>query len=472
MMLWAAAGVLLLAAIIALIAPLLRRPRPVAARAEHGLSVLKDQLAEIERDQRAGRLAETEASAARTEIERRILAEAGRLEPEGHSHGTGEDTRRRRFALAAAIILGLPLATAALYLRAGSPGTADLPLSARADERARMTETAQRQKGLMDMIQGLEARLGEQPDDLDGWLLLGRSRLSLGDFERAALAFGRAADLGGGPEATGEMGEALVRRDRGIVTPDARRAFQAVLEASPGDPRARFYLALAELQAGRAESALRQWLALAADTPPDAPWRGALLQRIETAAEEHDIDLPALRAQLGGARPVESGPRGPSQEDIAAARAMSPEDRLDMIRGMVDSLVARLEQDPSDIDGWLRLGRSWQVLGEPEKSVAAYREAAERAPDNVDIQLDYARALFPPGTAERAMPAAFAGVIARVRDLAPDHPEGLFFAGMIAARNGDADGARDLWGRLIARLPADSPVRAAIETRLATLEGN
>jgi cytochrome c-type biogenesis protein CcmH len=70
------------------------------------------------------------------------------------------------------------------------------------------------------------------------------------------------------------------------------------------------------------------------------------------------------------------------------------------------------------------------------------------------------------------MPAAFAGVIARVRDLAPDHPEGLFFAGMIAARNGDADGARDLWGRLIGRLPADSPVRAAIEKRLATLEGN
>lgn len=467
MMFWAAAGVLVLAAVLALIAPLVRRGQQAATRAEHGLAVLKDQLAEIERDRAAGRLAEGEAQAARTEVERRILAEADRRE--AREPRQPADSRPRRFAVATAVILGLPLATGLVYMRAGSPGVPDLPLSARADERARMTETAQRQQGIMEMVQNLEKRLGDQPDDIEGWMLLGRSRLALGDFEQAAVAYSRAAELGGGAEAVGEMAEALVRRDRGIVTPDARRAFERVLEIAPADPRARYYLAVAAHQMGDAETAVRQWLELALDTPASAPWRATLMQRIEDVAAENELDLAALRAGVEAGRPVASGPRGPSQDDVAAAQAMAPDERLGMIRGMVDGLQARLDEDPSDVEGWLRLGRSWQVLGEPEKSVAAYREAAERAPDRAEVQLDYARALFPPGTANRAMPQEFIDAIARVRAIDPEHPEGLFFGGMIAARNGDEETARDLWSRLLERLPADSPIREAIEQRLSTL---
>lgn len=467
MMFWAVAGILLLATVLALIAPLARRRTATATRAEHGLAVLKDQLAEIERDRAAGRLADEEANAARVEVERRILAEADRDETSASADPSS--TRWRRFTVAALIIVVVPLATGAVYLHAGSPGMPDLPLSARADERARMAELTQRQRGIMEMVQNLEQRLGSQPNDLEGWMLLGRSRLALGDFEQAAVAFRRAAELDGGAEALGEMAEALVRRDRGIVTPDARQAFRDVLAIAPADPRARYYLALGALQAGEVEPALRQWLALAADTPPDAPWRDGLMQRMEDVAAENGIDLAALRQEVVGARPLASGPRGPSQEDVAAAQSMSPQDRLAMIRGMVDGLQARLENDPSDIDGWLRLGRSWQVLDEPEKSVAAYKEAAERAPDRVDVQLDYARALFPPGTANRAMPQAFIDTVTRVRQIEPDNPEGLFFGGMIAARKGDTDAARELWTQLLERLPADSPIREAIQQRLATL---
>ena len=38
---------------------------------------------------------------------------------------------------------------------------------------------------------------------------------------------------------------------------------------------------------------------------------------------------------------------------------------------MVDRLAARLKQDRSDLDGWVRLVRSYNVLGEPEKARAA-----------------------------------------------------------------------------------------------------
>ena len=469
MIFWAVAGVLGLAAVLAIVAPLTRKVRQARPAGEHELAVLKDQLAEIERDRSALRLADAEADAARIEVERRILAEADRLEK--RIDRTREDARWRRFAAAALAIVGLPAGTLALYLWNGSPGIPDQPLAGRSEERARMAELAQRQQGLVEMVQNLERRLADQPEDVEGWKLLGRTQMVLNDPESAARAFLQAAELGDSAEAYAELGEALVQRDMGAVTAQARAAFQAALERAPADPRARYYLALAALQNGYTEEALRSWVALEADTPADAPWRATLVARIDEVAAETGVDVAALRAELGVRRPPVAGPRGPSEADVAAAQDLPPQERLDMIRGMVAGLEARLQEDPSDVDGWLRLGRSWAVLGEPEKSLTAYRQAADRAPDRIDVLLDYARALYPPGTDDRAMPDAFIEVIGQVRRLAPGHPEGLFFGGIIALHQGDNASARDLWTQLMAQLPDDSPVRAAIEERLATMGG-
>ena len=49
-----------------------------------------------------------------------------------------------------------------------------------------------------------------------------------------------------------------------------------------------------------------------------------------------------------------------------------------MIRGMVARLAARLEQNPSDKEGWARLAHAYDVLGEKDKAEAA-RARAEAA---------------------------------------------------------------------------------------------
>ncbi|HEY9214777.1 MAG TPA: c-type cytochrome biogenesis protein CcmI, partial [Ancylobacter sp.] len=66
---------------------------------------------------------------------------------------------------------------------------------------------------------------------------------------------------------------------------------------------------------------------------------------------------------------------GPSTTDVAAAQAMTPEDRAAMVRGMVEGLEQRLATDGSDIEGWLRLMRAWNVLGEADKAKAAAGQA-------------------------------------------------------------------------------------------------
>jgi cytochrome c-type biogenesis protein CcmH len=75
------------------------------------------------------------------------------------------------------------------------------------------------------------------------------------------------------------------------------------------------------------------------------------------------------------AAPAAPAAPGPSAEDVAAASKMSPEQRNEMVRGMVARLAERLKQDGSDVEGWLRLLRAYKVLGDQDKSRAAVADA-------------------------------------------------------------------------------------------------
>ena len=75
-------------------------------------------------------------------------------------------------------------------------------------------------------------------------------------------------------------GEALTLAAQGDVTPEAEAAFRAALAGDPKDVKARFYLGQAYAERRDSAHALALWQSLLADTPPNAPWRGVLLDRI------------------------------------------------------------------------------------------------------------------------------------------------------------------------------------------------
>src|SRR6516165_3773383 len=70
-------------------------------------------------------------------------------------------------------------------------------------------------------------------------------------------------------------------------------------------------------------------------------------------------------------------PRRRTAQDVTAAQSMSSDERQAMIRGMVDRLAARLEQNPGDKEGWARLAHAYDVLGESEKAASARTRAAQ-----------------------------------------------------------------------------------------------
>src|ERR1041384_125195 len=100
-----------------------------------------------------------------------------------------------------------------------------------------------------------------------------------------------------------------------------------------------------------------------------------------------DLRPPSPRVAMVRQRRAQLKPSsepGPSAEDVAAANEMKPEDRDAMVRGMVDRLAARLKQDGSDLDGWLRLVRAYTVLGERDRALSALTDARRALGQDAD----------------------------------------------------------------------------------------
>ncbi len=127
--------------------------------------------------------------------------------------------------------------------------------------------------------------------------------------------------------------------------------------------------------------------------------RDEIRRRIEQAAQSAGIEAPALpaAAQAAAAEPGtgEGGSTapGPTAQDMAAAQNMSPEDRLAMIRSMVARLADRLKSEPNDLDGWLRLGRAYGVLGQRDDAIDAYEHADKLLPSGSSQHSDIAAAI-------------------------------------------------------------------------------
>jgi cytochrome c-type biogenesis protein CcmH len=153
-----------------------------------------------------------------------------------------------------------------------------------------------------------------------------------------------------------------------------------------------------------------------------------------------------------------------------APNQLPPAEQEAMIRAMVDGLARRLEAEPDNLDGWMRLGRSYQVLDEVEKSRDAYARAAALAPENKDVLLAYGQAMLAAAPQEAKLTPAFVQLMTRIRALDPGHPVPLFFLGIAEAEAGNMAAAEALWTKLRAAMPEGTPERADIESRIAAVK--
>ncbi|MDJ0931852.1 c-type cytochrome biogenesis protein CcmI [Breoghania sp.] len=388
MMIWFLFAVLTVAAALAILVPLARRPDKWS-EGEPGedskpdVAIYKDQLSEIERDLERGDIEPKDVEAARTEIARRLL-KAARTKEEAAPADKGG---RRSLVAVAIAVVGVPVVAVSLYLTLGSPSMPDEPLT------ARVMSTDDGFHQFSDLVAKVEKRLAEKPDDGRGWDVIAPAYMRMGRAADAAKAYANAIRLvGENAPRHANQGEAIVAAHDGIVTEDARKAFERAAALAPKMVKPRFYLALGFGQQGKNEQAIAAWESLLKDADGNEVW--------VPMAQAELRGLGVDPATLGGsapAGPMASAPapqaqqsasgedlKGPTVGDVEAAGEMSDEDRQAMIHGIVSQLDERLKEQGGTVDEWIRLVRAYVVLGEHELADEAVKRARADLKDDPD----------------------------------------------------------------------------------------
>ncbi|TPJ40290.1 c-type cytochrome biogenesis protein CcmI [Mesorhizobium sp. B2-5-13] len=352
MLFWVIAAILTLGASLAVLLPLAGASKGAPSSGDHDLEVYRDQLAELDRDAARGLIGPAEAAEARAEIARRILR-LGNADPAGETSGRSASVTARLVATVA--VLAVPLVSWGLYSQIGSP---DLPSQPLSDRLAKNPADS----SVDELVARAEAHLAANPSDGRGWDVLAPVYLRMQRFADAAAAYRNAIRLDGDSAIRqAGLGEAIAGAAGGIVSADAQDAFEAALKLDPANAKASFYLAMALAQEGRGKEAAAAWQAMLGTLPPDSPWRGAVEQAL---------------AKSGGPEVAPgAAAKGPDAAGLDAASSMSPQDREAMINTMVAGLDDKLRQNPRDPEGWMRLVRSYVVLGKTDQA----RDALGRA---------------------------------------------------------------------------------------------
>lgn len=351
-MIWLVLALLTLAAAMSVLAPLARnRAAATAAASRKAIDVAfyESELAAIARDEARGLMGPREAEAARAEAARRLISAPAETAEARSSRGA----RLGAALLALALVFGVGLG---LYLKIGSPEMPDQPLLAR-------QQAPPERMDMMAAVARVEAHLAANPQDGRGHDVLAPIYMQLGRYADAARALAQASRLlGATAEREAMQAEAHMLAGQGRMTPEAREAVARALAIEPALPQARFYAGMAAEEDGDKARAGEIWSRLLADAPPGAPWASAVRERLER------IGVAPAPAQPGG-------------EAAAAIAGLAPAERMAAIRGMVDGLATRLAADGRDLEGWLRLMRSYVTLGEPARAVAALEDARRAIAD-------------------------------------------------------------------------------------------
>jgi cytochrome c-type biogenesis protein CcmH len=251
-------------------------------------------------------------------------------------------------ALAALVLL--PVGCAGLYLAFGSPNLPGQPQSAR-------LVAPPGQGTIAELVARIEGHLEQNPEDGRGWEVVAPVYMRLNRYEDAVKARRNALRLlSASATREADLGEALAGVANGIVTAEAKTAFERALAHDPAEFKARYFLGLAAEQDGRRADAAEMWRLLLAEAPPGAAWTEFVKESL--ARVDPDTAVP-----------------GPSTDDVSAANEMSPEQRSAFVRGMVERLADRLTREGSDVEGWLRLLRAYMVLGDADKARVAASDA-------------------------------------------------------------------------------------------------
>ena len=245
----------------------------------------------------------------------------------------------RNFGVVAAAVVFVVASSAGLYAKIGSPGL----------ENERLAHGGGPGADMLDVVDGLAQRLEDNPDDVNGWRMLGRSYMSLNDYPNAVAAFERVVELEDGQAAQGlvELGEAVLAAEGGQTMPQrAMSLFENAIAVEPNNQAALFWGGLGAVNRGDTELAAERWERLLGTNPPD-DIRGVIEQRV---AEWRGVAPAAVADATPAAETLEAEPE-PAPLDpgaiVSANIALSDAAQVALPPDAIVFVIARDPAQPS-----------------------------------------------------------------------------------------------------------------------------
>ena len=286
------------------------------------------------------------------------------------------------------------------------------------------------------------------------------SRLNKNDLEISSL--NKILSIKNTPKLKSLLAQAIVRKADGQVTSKAQKLINEALIGNPLDPGANFLYGLAQSQIGNEEEALKIWFKLYKITKDSDTWKDDLETNIRSAAKNLGISNKVLQDKFKTSLDFKNS----ITQNILN---LNEETQKIKINQMVDQLAKRLTKSENDLNGWLKLYRSYKVLNDKEKAINAIKVAVEISPDEVSLKQMLLKELLPPSVKPN-FTSEVKNLINEILIYDSNNIDALFFQGLNAFTEGNKKIATDSWGKILSQLPKDSPMKLELLKKLKSIK--
>ena len=284
---WIIAGIFIVTALL-FILPTLLRSREVQEDSgiendEANIGVYRDQLTELENDFRNDILSQSQYEKSKQELQQRLLQDV----PEKNMMTRLTVKKGRSIATSFIITLAIPLSAVFLYLSIGDTrgllSQAQLA-SATQMQSANAAEGPEGHPEFSSVLENLIARLNDNPDDIEGWVMLGRTYTIMGRYDEATETYAKLVELvPDSPQILSDYADVLAMSNQGVLAGEPAELIQQALSIDPEYPKALALAGTVEFEQKRFEQAADYWERLLAVIPADSKLAESVSESIAEA---------------------------------------------------------------------------------------------------------------------------------------------------------------------------------------------
>ena len=279
MIFWIATLALLLVALLILIVPLMRGAQSSEddQRRRQNVQIAREQKRQLDAQLQAGELDQAGYDGAYAELQKMLALEL--------EHAEGQRAQARGKWMASVVLVAIPVASLSLYFLFGEYRVIENPLLAQANPHQGQTRAEAPQMTLDEMHESIKARLQQNPEDVEGWFMLGRTLMAKQQYEEAVVAYRRSDELmPNEPGILFALADAMAMNSNGNLLGEPEALIKRGLEAAPMYPNGLWLAGMAAEQRGDYSAAHRYWtrlLPLIADNASSSHEVAALIARLE-----------------------------------------------------------------------------------------------------------------------------------------------------------------------------------------------